>query len=230
MRIPAEIKIARVMGVSQSSVREALQELEAQGLIVKYRNRSSHVIALDSNDLAYIHQVRRKLEPTACALAAPHMTRARLETIKEAIAAMKTAQESRDIAAFVQADLSFHRLIWRAQPNRYLEKCLQFLCVPLFAHDLIRRYGNAYLDFDRIIHQHQQLADALWTKDPEWVLQVTNQLLELWTRQDMNDMEEIQLLQEKQTLRTFGDPLMALQEMLASETAGVIEIEPADDP
>ncbi len=190
-RLPAEIKIARVLGVSQASVREALLDLESQGLIVGYQNRSSYVIELNTEDLMHIHQVRHELEPLACSLAAAHLSRETVDALQCCVNAMRDAGERKDFLAYSTADLEFHRLIWRAQPNRPLEKMLLVLCQPMFAYDLVLRYSNSNVNYERVIKQHELLLAALRTREPERVARVTRRLIERWTRQDLADFDLI---------------------------------------
>src|SRR5687768_8159377 len=68
-----QLKLAEQLGLSQTTIREALQELEHRGLIVK-RGRTRSVISLTYSELADMYQVRGLLEPFACHLAAYHWT------------------------------------------------------------------------------------------------------------------------------------------------------------
>ncbi len=188
-RLP-EMTLARELGVSQASMREALQELEARGLIVKYPNRGSFVIEIDATRLLHIFQVRRELEPLACALLAGHMTQPTLEILQQCLTQMRGAQASGDYPAFLDADLRFHRAIWAAQPNRVLEKTLCAACLPLFAYDLIRRYATRYRNFPRAIRQHQMLLTALQTGDSALVSRVTRRLVDRWFKEDLADFTQ----------------------------------------
>lgn len=190
-RLPAEIKIARALGVSQASVREALLDLESQGLIVGYQNRSSYVIELKTEDLMHIHQVRREIEPLACRLAAACIATETVDALQKCLVEMRQAAARRDFLAYSTADLAFHRLIWKAQPNRALEKMLLLLCGPLFAYDLVLRYSNPHVDFDRVIKQHELLLAALRTREPERVDRLMRRLVDRWTRQDLADFDQI---------------------------------------
>jgi len=199
-RLP-EMHIARNLGVSQASVREALQDLEGLGLVLKYPNRGSVVTQLSGEDLVQIYQVRRELEPLAASLAASHMTAGNMQELQQCIDAMKTAGDSANFQAFSEADVLFHRLIWRSQPNRYLEKSLQAVCLPLFAFDLIRRHSSPHIDFTRTIRQHQLIMNALRARNPELVSRMTLRMVDRWLRQDLADYERLQ-----ETETTAGDP------------------------
>ena len=164
-----ELLLSRELGVSQASVREALQHLESAGLVVKYPNRGSYVIALTAEDLVAIYQLRQELEPMACALAAERMGPESLDALQACIQEMQTAAKQHNYRAHSNADQRFHRLIWEAQPNRYLEKLLKVICLPLFANDLVRRNPTAYLNYERSTRQHTLILRALGTRDPSLV-------------------------------------------------------------
>ena len=190
-RLP-EMNIARELGVSQASVREALQDLENLGLVLKFPNRGSVVIQLSGEDLAQIYEIRRELEPLACGLAARHLRPETLAALQACVAAMQAASEGPDFEAFSEADIRFHRLLWRAQPNRFLEKSLQAICLPLFAFDLIRRHAAPHVDFAHTIRQHQLIVNALRSRDADLAARVTRRMVERWLRQDLADYEYLQ--------------------------------------
>ena len=134
-RLP-ELVMANELGVSQAAIREALQHLESLGLVVKHPNRGSFIINLTSDDLIQVYQVRRELEPLACALAAIHTNQQLVDSLQAALEKMNVAAEVHDYQAYSNADLGFHRTIWEFQPNRFLERSLKAVCLPLFANDL----------------------------------------------------------------------------------------------
>ena len=68
-----EGKLARELGVAQSTLREALQQLEHQGLVRKSDRRGTFVTKLGVNDLEDLYLVRLELEPLAASLACADM-------------------------------------------------------------------------------------------------------------------------------------------------------------
>jgi len=210
-----ELLLSRELGVSQASVREALQHLESAGLVVKYPNRGSYVIALTPEDLVAIYQLRQELEPMACALAAERMGPESLDALQACIQEMQTAAKQHDYRAHSNADLRFHRLIWEAQPNRYLEKLLKVICLPLFANDLVRRNPTAYLNYERSTRQHTLILRALGTRDPSLVQKVVRRLTRRFLRQDLVDFSLLQ----GATVQS-GDDLEKILASMRSPSAG----------
>src|SRR5581483_7330624 len=114
-----------------------------------YSNRGSFVMNLTNQDLLQIYQVRRQLEPLACALAAPQLREEEVESLQDCLREMHANAKNGDYRAYVDADFRFHRLIWESQPNRHLEKSLKAICLQLFAGDLVRRRSTCTYNFSR---------------------------------------------------------------------------------
>lgn len=186
-----QTKLSQNMGLSQSSVREALQELETRGLIVK-QGRTWTVTELSQDDLADLYQVRAALEPLACRLAAYQWREELTDELEDCLERMRQAALAKDYLQHSRADMDFHQSIWRWQPNRYLEKHLDRLCMKLFAYDLVERSGCAYLDFERSLRQHRTIISALRTRDGARAEKVVRRLIERFHRQDVVDFHSIE--------------------------------------
>jgi DNA-binding GntR family transcriptional regulator len=180
-----ELQLAKEYSVSQTTIREALQNLERIGLVVKNSNRGSFVIDLRSEDLIHIYQLRRELEPMACALAATCLKQKTLDALEGCIVRMREAVRRRENKTYLSADLSFHRVIWASQPNTYLEKALTTLCLPIFAYELVQRQAGAHMDFDRAIRRHELILALLRTGDPARVAKMMRRMTDRFLRQDL---------------------------------------------
>jgi len=102
-RLRAEA-LAQRFGTSRTPIREALLQLEAQGLVDVEPNRGAVVRSFDRDDLFDLYQLRALLEPHAAALAAPRIS----ETDIEALAALCEAEDQ------MAANEAFHRIILEA--------------------------------------------------------------------------------------------------------------------
>ena len=102
-RLRAEA-LAQRFGTSRTPIREALLQLEAQGLVDVEPNRGAVVRSFDRDDLFDLYQLRALLEPCAAALAAPRIS-------EQDIAALHALCEAEDHMA---ANEAFHRIILEA--------------------------------------------------------------------------------------------------------------------
>src|ERR1700679_3829091 len=128
-----ESKLARQFSVSRIPVREALMQLQEQGLVMNHPRRGMFVNTLSEEDTQKINSVRIVLESEAIRLCRAKLTPemdTRLNGIVERMEAWSSGSEL-DGAAM---DLEFHRTVWGYSGNTWLEKCLNSLVPAVMAH------------------------------------------------------------------------------------------------
>ena len=157
-----ELRIARQMGVGQSSVREALKELEHLGLVVKFPNRGTFVVKLSDEESRQIYLVRSELEGLAVRLALQHNIQGATAHLHELLSKMRKTARDRDFKSFIDADLEFHQAIWRLSSNPYLEQALLHISIRQFAYYRIQAMqGHTHWDMDRLVAKHGEILDRL---------------------------------------------------------------------
>lgn len=104
----SQVSLARELGVSTTPLREALRQLEAEGLIESRPNGRSRVPPFDVEDLGAVYSSRILLEGLAITLAVPRMDTANFEQLQGHLAAMKGAAAEREIARWHAAHGDFH--------------------------------------------------------------------------------------------------------------------------
>jgi DNA-binding GntR family transcriptional regulator len=185
-----QLKLARQFGVSQAAIREALQELEHRGLVIK-RGRTKTVTDFSEEDLAHLFEVRLALEPLACRLAATHFNETLRLALEEQLAHMQKSADEGNTRAHIRCDLQFHRTIWAGQPNRYLEQHLNQICSSLFAYELVRRTQANYLDFAWNMRQTTMIFRTLRTRDGDLAERVSRRAITRFYRRDTSDYRHI---------------------------------------
>lgn len=120
--IIAEETLAQSFGVSRTPVREALNQLQLQGLVVIRPQVGSFVFSPDAEDIATICQFRIILEPKAAELTYRHDRDGAVADIRAAIAGMERALIARDNVAYGHADTAFHEAFFNHCGNRYLQE------------------------------------------------------------------------------------------------------------
>lgn len=181
--------LAKALGVAQSTLREALQQLEHQGLVSKLDRRGTFVTKLTAQDMEDIYVVRRELEPLAASLAQPRMTAKDFNQLAEMISQMQKASARRDFVLLLKTDLKFHELIWRLSGNRSLERALSAVCPPLFGSYMIRLLSGDSFDFQKDHDEHEALLTALKERDPQAAKQVFRDVVEVFRRQEIDNLE-----------------------------------------
>jgi DNA-binding GntR family transcriptional regulator len=106
-----EVALADQIGVSRSTIREALSVLVAEGLVTRVPNRGVAVTTLSPEDVRDVLQARSALE-AAGARAWPSATADRQEAVRRAVDAFgQTASSGASPAAVTAAHLDIHRAL-----------------------------------------------------------------------------------------------------------------------
>jgi DNA-binding GntR family transcriptional regulator len=164
-----ESQIARELNISRIPVREALSQLQEQGLVQNRERRGMFVTNIGPEEVLQISSLRIILETEALRLAKTHMTpdiAAKLETLVDQMDVWNGT-----LLEAAALDLEFHRQIWRAAGNPYLERSLNALMVPLFAQKTLEHVTKEVRRW-RLSH-HRMLLDAVMGRtddDPQQLL------------------------------------------------------------
>jgi GntR family transcriptional regulator, rspAB operon transcriptional repressor len=153
------------LNIGRTPVREAIQRLIYEGLIIHYPRKGSWVAPLSFTDLQNLIEARRMIELECARLATVRMTPAQLQELHEEIDHSSSAIRADDISGLVAIDLNFHVGVARATANRYLIRMSEQL------HHELNRYW--YVSAMRVgeLHiverHHRAILDALGSGDPE---------------------------------------------------------------
>src|SRR5690242_2761114 len=127
-----ESALARQMKVSRAPIREALQQLQEQGLVINQPRRGMFVVALEEEELQKINSLRLLLEAEALRLCRVQATAQTLRRLKQLLDKMERSQNTAASEAG-RMDLEFHRTLWMQSGNEFLHKTLMSLTAPVFA-------------------------------------------------------------------------------------------------
>jgi DNA-binding GntR family transcriptional regulator len=111
-------EIAARFDVSTMPVREALRDLEAEGLVTIFPHKGAVVTQLSSDDLLDIYDVRAALEEMATRLAIPHMTQATFNQLFSYIDQMDS--HLGELVTLIKLNHDFHNTLYRASGRRHL--------------------------------------------------------------------------------------------------------------
>jgi DNA-binding GntR family transcriptional regulator len=123
----AEEKLAQSFGVSRTPVREAMSQLQSQGLVVVRPQVGSFVFTPSAADITAICTFRIVIEPKAAELAFRHDRDGAVAAMLSAIAAMQQAMAAKDNIAYGRADTALHDALFAHCGNHYLVESYQLV-------------------------------------------------------------------------------------------------------
>jgi DNA-binding GntR family transcriptional regulator len=156
--------IAR-FGVSSIPVREALQDLENRGLVIRRPNRGCTIVDLTPLEAARICELRRVLEPQVMTWAAERITPDSVEDVEQQLQKVERAAVQQDMASFFHEDLQLHQKLWAISANTYAVRALETSLGGLFASGLNKRYLNrsdqTVMELAAEVEKHRRLVEAI---------------------------------------------------------------------
>jgi DNA-binding GntR family transcriptional regulator len=154
-----ESQLARSLGLSRIPIREALQQLKQQGLVVDVPRRGKFVINLTEEEIQKINSLRIILEGEALRLCRAKIDAEGIQALNALAGKMQKADGIPQVEA-AALDLEFHRTIWKYSGNELLEQTLEGITAPLLAHRVLWRIKRDMLDWASILSsQHRLLLD-----------------------------------------------------------------------
>lgn len=181
-KLPSERELAEAMGVSRPKIREALQQLEGNGLVTVRHGEGTFVSTLTGRAMSpallslyarhgeafydYL-EYRREQEAFAARLAAERATQSDKERLSDIISEMQRAWEKDDLDASQEADIRLHTAIVDASQNTTLMHMMASV------YDLTRQgvfYNRRYLRTmdgtgEALLQQHKDMVDAILAGD-----------------------------------------------------------------
>jgi DNA-binding GntR family transcriptional regulator len=157
-----QAELAEQLGISRTSVREALRRLAGDGLVEFEVNRGFFVVDIGLDSVLQRLEARLVLEPSIARLAAERRSEADLDAMRAAIAAERAATTSDDGH---DASRAFHMALAAATGNEALVRLLDTLWIADVGRRLLaqRRVAPTWQDAD--VTEHREIADAVEAGD-----------------------------------------------------------------
>jgi GntR family transcriptional repressor for pyruvate dehydrogenase complex len=176
-RIPAERQLVRQLGVSRSSMREALRVLIARGLLEVREGLGTFVAEnhepfignallvsslIGGRTARDLHEVRAYVEPFCARLAAERATEADLDAVAATLARQEATLDS--VEGFLEADVAFHLAVAQASQNRVLVEMLR--AVRALSMARMATLLTVRRDMPRAYGDHRRIHAAIAARDP----------------------------------------------------------------
>lgn len=159
-----EKSVCETYDVSRTPVREALRQLEINGLIETVPNRGAIVIGLDPQDVRDLELIQIDLESRAAAWAVDRITDEEMSQLTETFEFMEFYTAKSDAMKMRSINAAFHRIIDSATHNRQFEQQLTMYWIYI-------RYCSPNADFSPnhlavVLEEHRAIYQAFQSHDP----------------------------------------------------------------
>jgi len=160
----AEEALSELLGCSRTPLREAVQRLSYEHLVVSVPRRGVAVAELSMLDLGHLLEAIGELESIIAGLAAQRITDDQLLRLEESLAASEVAEQAKDFVLLAQLDFNLHQILAEATGNPYLQESsdILFRLEQRFVVLGFRRAGTAR----GAIEDHTAILAALRRRDP----------------------------------------------------------------
>ena len=166
-------EIAGQFGVSRIPVREALRQLEAEGLVIFHPNRGAMVSVLSVAEAQEICEIRVALETMALELAIPQLSDLDLRRAAELLQATEQAASPEQAA---HLNWQFYMALYSPANRPRLLDLIKMLHVNI---DRYMRLQRAELTIQtHCLSNHQQLLESCWQRDTTAATQILRHHLE----------------------------------------------------
>ncbi|RMF58691.1 MAG: GntR family transcriptional regulator [Bacteroidetes bacterium] len=171
----SEAALSRRIGIGRTPLREALQRLAAEGLVVALPRRGMMVTEIKLQDIFALLETRRVLDRLVAGQAARRATPEQREALTTCAALLRDTAARDDLDAFMRADHAGDDLLAAAARNPFAAQAL----APLHTHS--RRFWYQYRhegDLGRSADLHARLLDAVAAGDPDAAVAASDALID----------------------------------------------------
>jgi DNA-binding GntR family transcriptional regulator len=160
-----EAQLASQYKVSRTPIREALIQLQTQGMLTSLPRGGMVVAKMDLQQLLQLWELLAELEGVAVRLACQRMSPEEREAIDSHHRQSRTVAEADDMAGWQHSNLQFHELIYRASRNPYLrQEVLRMRArTGYYRRHAFGALGQVKASFE----QHSQIVEAFNKSDGE---------------------------------------------------------------
>lgn len=168
-----ENTIGLELGVSRTPVREALRQLELEGLVTMIPNKGAYVTGITSKDIHDIYMIRSYLEGLCAKWACENITEAQIEDLEEILYLSDFHARRSHHDQLVELDNKFHELIYKASGSKILNHVLSDF------HHYVERVRKITLSMPnratKSSQEHAAILDAIKKRDGDLAEKLANE-------------------------------------------------------
>lgn len=159
-----EIAIGNELGVSRTPVREALRQLELEGLVNIIPNKGAYVVGLSAKDIQDIYTIRSLLEGLCARWAAESITAEQLKALEENVDLSEFYATKGNFDHVFELDSQFHEIMYEASGSKTINHLLSDYhhYVQRVRRVTIATEGRAY----KSNGEHRNILNAIKARNP----------------------------------------------------------------
>jgi DNA-binding GntR family transcriptional regulator len=161
-----ESRLSKLLGISRTPVREALQQLAQEGLVQIIPGRAVTVAAHSVQEVLNVVHLRSLLEPELVRLAAETIAGQALDDLWQSLADMETAIENDDREGWSKADTRYHEILGEACPNELLSEMTLQMRNRVHHLAVVDSQTNPSR-LAACTREHREIVEAIGAKDPQ---------------------------------------------------------------
>ena len=155
-----ETELADAFGTSRAPVREALRQLEQEGLVVSRPYRHTEVLGVTQDEVEQVLvPIRLTIERFTFVQAASRLSEDDFSALGEVVATMKRAAAGGDLDALAEADVQFHEYVIERSDQAHCLQIWRTIEPRVRAH--FRRDAGRHQHPSEVAQEHEQLLEAL---------------------------------------------------------------------
>ncbi|MGC4961436.1 GntR family transcriptional regulator [Gordonia sp. DT101] len=158
-----ESGLAADLGVSRGPLREAMQRLTAEGLLVSHRNRGLFVVSMEEDDIRDMYVARTAIERAAIEQVIVSGDQAAIDDLNAAVSRMRGFIDDPNSAEMAEADMEFHQILVEHAHSQRLSRLHETILVE--TRMCLRAMRGTYSSGKERIDEHQALVDAIASGD-----------------------------------------------------------------
>lgn len=170
-----EKTIGEEIGVSRTPVREALRQLELEGLVTIIPNKGAYVVGISQKDVRDIYEIRSRLEGLCARWAAEEISKEQLDELEENIYLSDFHLSKGNYEQLLELDNRFHEILYQASGSKELRHVLSDF------HHYVQRVRKITLaGTERAPHsieEHRRIVEALKLHDADMAEREANEHL-----------------------------------------------------
>ncbi|MFD0905055.1 GntR family transcriptional regulator [Actinomadura sediminis] len=165
-----EAELAARLGISRGPLREAMQRLVQEGLLVSEPHRGLFVITLDEGDVEDVYLARLAIERAAGKLIMERNRGEAVARLTDALEGLVEAARERDRDKMSDADQAFHEVLVSASGSQRLERMAHTLLVE--TRMCLNALQDTYPEPDDLVEEHRRIVDAIGDGEEERLLRL----------------------------------------------------------